>query len=305
MLAPSTRATELLDGRRVIQGHAAAGERSSPSGRPFRSPAARRWACPSACARTSRSPSRGSVRRRPRLRARPALALLPRAAGHRRAHGRDVLLGRPARVPAGALAAREAARAHRRAARALRADRAGGGRALSRRLPRSCRPASTLDLFAPARSVEEITVELRPNERAGARACCASSASCPTGRRCCFGRRRSWRGRRSRATSPAASPCERRATERARAAILDETAIFVPGARRGCPRPARGTGRRLRDRLAAPASSRSRELAAAAAARLAEDDELRARGTGDARAPRPSSSRSTRSPEELEASTAG
>ena len=124
-------------------------------GRRSREPAARARARP--------------LRRRPRLRARAPLALLSRAARDGRAHGRHVLLDRSARLPAGTVAAREAAR---RASTRCVALSEPIRDAAAERFPGDYRiisPGVDLDLFRPAAKRKQITVELRPNERAGAR----------------------------------------------------------------------------------------------------------------------------------------
>ncbi len=111
-------------------------------------------------------------------------------------------------------------------------------------------PGVSLELFEPGPKRNRITVELRPNERPGVRGCSTRSASCPTGRRCSCGRPRSSRGPRSRATSPAASRSRTARDGAAARRSSTETAIFVPGID-GAPRAAaRGAGRRLRDRRA-------------------------------------------------------
>ena len=71
------------------------------------------------------------LRRRPRLRARPAEPLVSRAARHRGAHGRDLLLARPPRLPAGQAQREKLLGRDRRAARDI-----------ARRRPRRRRSAS-------------------------------------------------------------------------------------------------------------------------------------------------------------------
>ncbi len=186
---------------------------SSPSARPCRSRGAPRWACRSACARTS-----GSRLTRGRFDLvhgfEPGLPshLLPGAARDGRADGCDVLLDRPPRLSAGPVAAREAARADRRTARPLGADPRGGRGAVPRRLRARSRRASRSTCSSPGRSATGSRSSCARTSAPGRAASCARFASCPTGRRCCCGRRRSSRVPRSRATSRAGSRCGRHAT---------------------------------------------------------------------------------------------
>ena len=134
VLAPSARTADLIAGRRALArgeqrrrdrdrrraARLAPVEPRRPGRRPREPP--------------SRAPA-GTLRRRPRLRARTAEHLVPRPArlgGTRRRH---VLLARAARLSAAARAAREAARSHRRPPRDLPDDGRRGGGALPGRLP--------------------------------------------------------------------------------------------------------------------------------------------------------------------------
>ena len=131
VLAPSTRAADLIAGRRALLdggGARADRARAGPAGlaaQPDRR-SGRRADEPLA------RPGARRVRRRARLRARPAEPLVPRATRLARLRGRDVPLARAARLPAGQGAARAAARPHRRARRHLGGDRGGRGRAPAR-----------------------------------------------------------------------------------------------------------------------------------------------------------------------------
>jgi predicted metal-dependent phosphoesterase TrpH/glycosyltransferase involved in cell wall biosynthesis len=135
-------------------------------------------------------------------------------------------------------------------------------------------PGISLELFEPAEKRRRITVELRPNERAGARGVLRVLRELPD-----------WEAVLLRATPLVGRPAIPRdlsgrvavRTARdgaARAAILDSTAVFVPGVE-GMPRvllEAQAAG----CAIAAPAGLAAQpELAAAATARLAEDPELR------------------------------
>ena len=288
VLAPSTRAADLLRGPpRRSQGDAepARGGRGRP-GRPDLAPladgrAGRRAREPRARARA------GPLRRRPRLRARAPLALLPGAARHRRARR-----SRPSARPTGsryppARSQREKLLARLDALLALsRAGRDAAARALPRRLPRRLARRRPRALRAGGRSAADHVVELRPNERAVARARDARRcASCPAGRRCCCARRplvgAPGDPARPRRPRPACAP---RATAPRARAILHEAAIFVPGRRRAGARSlleAQAAG----CAIAAPRGlDEQPELAAAAAARLAEDDELPRRASRRERA---------------------
>ena len=134
VLAPSGRPADLAAGRRALaRGEARGDDRDRDRGAGVAPLEPRRPG-----RRPREPPARaaaGRLRRRPRLRARPAQHLVPRAARLGGARRRELLLARPARLPAAAGAAREAARTHRRADRVVRCDRSRSGRALPRRLP--------------------------------------------------------------------------------------------------------------------------------------------------------------------------
>ena len=189
-----------------------------------------------------------------------------------------LLLAGAARLPAATRAAREAARAARRAARDL-----------ARRRPRprpSASPATTAivspgvdtELFAPGDEAEadrrRAALGLAARSRARR---CARCASCPAGRPCCCGRSRSRRG-------PA---IPRALRDRVRVRSGRDAAARAARPRRGGdlrarPRRARrGCGsRRWPPAPRSPirrASLEQPELAAAAVARLAEDEALRER----------------------------
>jgi predicted metal-dependent phosphoesterase TrpH/glycosyltransferase involved in cell wall biosynthesis len=144
-------------------------------------------------------------------------------------------------------------------------------------------PGVDLELFAPAEKRRTIVVELRPNERAAPRSMLRELRSLPD-----------WELILLRTKPLTARPAIPRdvagrvhvRTARggaARAALLNEVAVFVPGvtglARVLLEAKAAGCA------IAAPQAVETQpELAAAAAARLAEDDELRAREQATARA---------------------
>ena len=135
VLAPSSRTADLLAGRRAL---ARRGRRRGDRDRPGRAGlAAEQHGRPG---RRARKPDDRAlarrVRRRPRVRARAAEPLLPRAPLRAHDLGRELLLARAARLPARQGPARAAARPGRRADRGLARDRRGRGRALPRRLPR-------------------------------------------------------------------------------------------------------------------------------------------------------------------------
>ncbi len=136
-------------------------------------------------------------------------------------------------------------------------------------------PGVSLDLFTPAPKRNRIAVELRPNERAAARGVLHALRELPD-----------WEATLVRTTPLVARPAIPRElaarvsartarTGAARATILAETAIFVPGID-GEPRfllEAKAAG----CAIVTPAGLDAQpELAAAAAARLAEDPDLRA-----------------------------
>ncbi len=144
-------------------------------------------------------------------------------------------------------------------------------------------PGVSPDLFEPAPKRNRITVELQPNERPGARGVLRALRELP-----------GWEAVLLRTTPLVARPAiprdlAGRVTVRsaregaARAPILAESAVFVP-AIEGSPRvllEAQASG----CAIAAPSGVRAQpELAAAAAARLADDAELRATEQEAARA---------------------
>jgi len=152
-------------------------------------------------------------------------------------------------------------------------------RAAAERFPGDYRvisPSVDLDLFAPGHKRRRITVELRPNERAVARSILRLLRELPD-----------WEAVLLRTTPLVGRPAIPRdlagrvsvRTARAgtaRAAILAETAIFVPGLA-GLPRLAL-EARAAACAIVAPAGVEAQpELAAACAARLAEDDAFRLR----------------------------
>src|SRR5829696_2682991 len=144
-------------------------------------------------------------------------------------------------------------------------------------------PGVDVELFRPAEKRRTIVVELRPNERAAARGVLRELRALPA-----------WEVvllRTKPLTSRPAIPRDVAARVRlrtardgaARAPLLNEAAIFVPGVD-GMPRvllEAKAAG----CAIAEPRGVADQpELAAAAAGRLAEDDELRARESKRARA---------------------
>jgi Glycosyltransferase Family 4/PHP domain len=144
-------------------------------------------------------------------------------------------------------------------------------------------PGVSLELFEPAAKRNRITVELRPNERPGARGVLRALRDLPD-----------WEAVLLRTTPLVGRPAiprdlARRVSVRtardgaARAAILDGTAIFVPGVE-GLPRVLL-EAQAASCAIAAPTGVGTQpELAAAATARLAEDDGLRAREQAESRA---------------------
>ena len=299
VLAPSTRA------RRPARRAAGARSRGTPRRRRDRRRPGRPDLAPLADGRAGRRPGEprararaGRLRRRPRVRARPAVALVSRAARHRRAHRRDVLsrptgsATRPRARSARSCSARlDALIALSEPARDAAAERFPGDYrlALARRRPRRS--------SARRRSGDLIVVELRPNERAVARAvsCSAARAAGLGGGAAAHEAARS-RGPRSRATSRGASTCARRATAPSRAALLNEAAIFVPGHRRARRGPARGEGRRLRDRRADRASRSSPSSPPLRRRGSPRTTSCARREAAARRAPRPRRRRSTTSP---------
>jgi predicted metal-dependent phosphoesterase TrpH/glycosyltransferase involved in cell wall biosynthesis len=143
-------------------------------------------------------------------------------------------------------------------------------------------PGVSLELFEPAEKRRRITVELRPNERAAARGVLRALRELPE-----------WEAVLLRATPLVGRPAiprdlagrvaVRTARDGAsRAAVLESTAIFVPGLE-GMPRvqlEAQAAG----CAIAAPTGVEAQpELAAAATGRLAEDPDLCAREQRSAR----------------------
>ena len=168
VLAPSTRAADLLAGRRallnggdnevVALGPAIPVSRRSRDGRACR--------CPG---QPDAGPQPRRLRRRPWLRAGPAEPLVPRPPRRARARRRDVLLARAARLPARESAARKPARPDRRADRDLGGDRRGRGRPLPGRTACSGQE-STRSCSNRAKKRRLVVSEWRPGERALARA---------------------------------------------------------------------------------------------------------------------------------------
>ena len=223
------------------------------------------------------------LRRRPRLRAGAAeRSRTSRSARLGRAHGRDVLLARPARLPAGARAARAAARPHRRAPR----DRPRRSRdAAAVRFPGRLRARAARDrpraLRARRRSSSSIVVELAAERApAPARASCASSREQPgwEARAPAHAHARLAARRRSRATCAGRMRVRTARTRGAPAPSCCRAAsIFVPAAD-GPAAPRRSRHRRQACAIAAPPGRAEQpELAAAETARLVEDEDFRAR----------------------------
>ena len=169
MLAPSTRARDLLAGRRAAprrrRGGADRGRALDPDlapdehGRPGR--------------RAGEPPARARhrpLRRRARLRAGPAEPLVPRADLRPCPDRCDVLLVRATRLSGAPLAPRPPADSRRRAARDLRGDRRSRGRALRGRLPARTHRRRHGALPARRRSGDVIALELEPSGRPVTRA---------------------------------------------------------------------------------------------------------------------------------------
>ena len=132
-----------------------------------------------------------AIRRRPRLRARPAEPLVPRAPRRAGADRRDVPLAGAARLPARARAARAAARTRstRSSRRATRPPRRRPQRFPGRLRGDLRRRRSRA--VPPGRKRKLIVVEWRPTERAArARRPARARASCRTGSSSCCGRSR-------------------------------------------------------------------------------------------------------------------
>jgi len=143
-------------------------------------------------------------------------------------------------------------------------------------------PGVDLELFTPGEKRRTIVVELRPNERAAPRGVLRELRSLPA-----------WEAILLRTKPLTARPAiPRDVAERvhvrtarggaARAALLNEAAVFVPGLTglSSVLLEARAAGCAI---ASPPGVGTQPELAAAAAARLAEDDELRAREQATAR----------------------
>ncbi len=144
-------------------------------------------------------------------------------------------------------------------------------------------PGVELELFAPARKRRRITLELRPNERAAARSVLRMLRDLP-GWEAVLLRTTPLVGRPAIPRDLAGSVSVRTARGGvARAAILTETAIFVPGVA-GLPRlllEAQAAGCAI---VAPHGLEAQPELAAASVARLAGDEAFRAREQAAARA---------------------
>jgi predicted metal-dependent phosphoesterase TrpH len=282
VLAPSTRAVDLLAGRRVVQGHAPALEvvavgpalpisRRSQMGVPVGVRANLKLAL----ARGHYDLVHGFDPGLPSLsylalRETDALAVATFCAADRLGYPpsrsqREKLLARIDALLALSEATRDAAR-----------ERFPGDYAL-------VSPGVSLELFAPAKKRKRLTVELQPNERPGARGVLRTLRELP-----------GWEAVLLRTTPLVARPAiprdlgtrvsVRSARDGAsRAPVLAETAVFVPAVE-GSPRvllEAQASG----CAIAAPAGLRAQpELAAAAAARLAEDADLRTREQEQSRA---------------------
>ncbi len=144
-------------------------------------------------------------------------------------------------------------------------------------------PGVDADLFTPAAKRKRIVVELRPNEREVARGVLLTLRELPDWEVVLL-RTRPLIGRPVIPRDLAARVQLRTARDAAsRATILNEAAIFVPGVEglRRVTLEAAAAG----CAIARPQGVETQpELAAAAAARLADDDELRARAQAEARA---------------------
>ena len=214
----------------------------------------------------------------------PALDLLPRAARDGRAHGRDVLLDRPARLPAGALAAREAARAASTRCSRCRSRSATRRRSGSPATTSSISPGVSLELFAPGAEAEpdhrRAAAERAP--RRARRPARAARAARLGGRAAAHDAAGRTAGDPARPRRPRLGPDRpRRRGARAAARRDGDLRPRRSTARRACCSRRRPPAARSRRR---PASSEQPELAAAAAARLAEDDDApRARAGGGPR----------------------
>ena len=203
--------------------------RSSRSGLPCRSPAARRWASRSACARTFGSRSRTGSSTSSTASSR-ACRRSPTSRSARRPHSPSPRSARPTgsatrrRAPSARSCSPGSTRCSRSPSRSAPLPRSG-----SRATTSSISPGVSLELFEPWPKRNLITVELRPNERPGARGVLHALRELPD-----------WEAVLLRTTPLIARPAIPRdlagrvavRTARdgaARAPLLAETAIFVPG----------------------------------------------------------------------------
>ena len=302
VLAPSTRAADLRAGRHALLerrspdviavGPAVPISRRSQMGVPV-----------GVRANLSLALAQGALRRRPRVRAGPAVAVVPRAARHERARGRHLLLGRPARVPARADAARAAAHPARRADRALGARSARRRRSGSPATTGCSRRGSTRPCSSRCRSARRSWSSCRPNERVVARGVVRALRELP-----------GWEVVLLRTKPLIARPAIPRdlagrvrvRTARngaARAALLNEAAVFVPGVH-GLPRvllEAKAAG----CAIAAPPGSRSSRSSRSPPPRGSRRTRRSGRAPARRRARRPTGSRSTRSRPSSRRSTPG
>jgi predicted metal-dependent phosphoesterase TrpH len=282
VLAPSTRASDLLAGRRVVQGHAAPQDvvavgpavpisRRSQMGVPVGVRANLRLAL----ARGRFDVVHGFEPGLPSLsylalRETDALTVATFCSTDRLGYP-------PARSQREKLLARiDALLALSEPIRAAAAERFPGDYEL-------LSPGVSLDLFAPAPKEQRIVVELRPNERPVAREVLRALRELP-GWEAVLLRTTPLVGRPAIPRDLAGRVTVRTARDGAsRAALLAPAAIFVPGIE-GLPRllaEARAAG----CAIAAPTGLEEQpELAAAAVGRLAEDDALRAKEQKAARA---------------------
>ena len=232
VLAPSTRAADLLAGRRALVrgepaeviavGPAVPISRRSQLGVPV-----------GVQANLAAGLAQGELRRRPRVRAGPALALVPRASRHGRPRRRDVRVREPSRLSAGPLAAREAARRASMRSSLSRTMCARPPKSASRATTASSRRASTPTCSRPRRKQKTIVVELRPNERVVARGIVRTLRELP-GWDVVLLRTRPLIGRPAIPRDLADRVHVRTARDAPRrAAVLNTAAIFVPGST-GC-----------------------------------------------------------------------
>ena len=272
VLAPSSRARDLLAGPRALQrGVDAEVIAVGPS-----IPISRRtnMGVPVGVrANLALALTHGPLRRRPRLRARPSEPLVPRAHLDARADRGDVLLGRPARLPGAALATGPPANPGRRPPRDVRGDGRAAARALRRRLRH--RPARGRHRALPPapRSARD-----RGRARGGRPRDDARAAPPP--------RRRAGLGGDLLHTKPLGLP----ARDPARAPRRDARPVRAPprAARRRCSAGGdlrararrRGAARARGGRVRGRARRRTRHVAALAGRSAMDDDAaLEARGT--------------------------